>query len=772
MYIKKISHPSGLLDEIEGSVQGHRDGHGFLIRDDGDGDIFLSPNEMRAVLHKDRVKVRIVRQDRKGRPEGRVVEIIERPAQPIIGRLLNEGGIWIVAPEDKRYGQDILIPKVGIGAGKPGQVVVVELTEPPALFGQPVGRVKEVLGEIDDPGMEIDIAVRKYSVPHEFSAACLNLARELPDKVRPQDSKDRIDLTDVPLVTIDGEDARDFDDAVYCEPAKIGKAKGWRLLVAIADVSNYVETGSAIDIDAYDRATSVYFPRRVIPMLPEKLSNGLCSLNPEVERLCMVCDMLITAKGEIHAYQFYPAVMFSHARFTYTEVAAILANTRGPEAIKRKARVNDLLNLHDVYRALLSSRAVRGAVDFETTETQIICDDNGRIEKIVPRVRTEAHRLIEEAMLAANVCSADFIQSSKHPGLFRVHEGPTPEKKDLLRNYLKSLGLPYTVSDEPKPSEFQHIAQATKERPDAQQIHTMLLRSMQQAIYTPINSGHFGLAYEAYTHFTSPIRRYPDLLVHRVIKAILAHKKYQLPALPLPGEAHAKLAKRLQKNKSGAQMDDAPRIKMSPAEQQAWEAAGLHCSANERRADEASRDVEAWLKCKYMREHLGEEYSGVVTSATSFGIFVTLDNLYVEGLVHITELGGEYFRFDEARQELRGERTGIRYAIGTRVQIQVSRVDLDGRKIDFRLVNPAEEFSPRQMREKGPGKQGGGRNDSGMARGSMIGAEGPKSKSRPFNARKAEAGKPATRHGKVSPKGAPSKSAGSKKSSQARKSRR
>jgi len=768
LYIKKISQPSGILDEIEGSVQGHRDGHGFLIRDDSEGDIFLPPNEMRAVLHKDRVKVRIVRQDRKGRPEGRVVEIIERPAQPIIGRLLNEGGIWIVAPEDKRYGQDILIPKVGIGAGKPGQVVVVELTEPPALFGQPVGRVKEVLGEIDDPGMEIDIAVRKYSVPHEFSAACLNLARELPDKVRPQDSKDRIDLTDVPLVTIDGEDARDFDDAVYCEPAKIGKAKGWRLLVAIADVSNYVDTGSAIDIDAYDRATSVYFPRRVIPMLPEKLSNGLCSLNPEVERLCMVCDMLITAKGDIHAYQFYPAVMYSHARFTYTEVAAILANTRGPEAIKRKARVNDLLNLHDVYRALLASRAVRGAVDFETTETQIICDDNGRIEKIVPRTRTEAHRLIEEAMLAANVCSADFIQNSKHPGLFRVHEGPTPEKKDLLRNYLKALGLPYTVSDEPKPSEFQHIAQATKERPDAQQIHTMLLRSMQQAIYTPINSGHFGLAYEAYTHFTSPIRRYPDLLVHRVIKAILAHKKYQLPVLPLPGEAHAKLAKRLQKNKAGAQMDDAPRIKMSPAEQQAWEAAGLHCSANERRADEASRDVEAWLKCKYMREHLGEEYSGVVTSATSFGIFVTLDTLYVEGLVHITELGGEYFRFDEARQELRGERTGIRYAIGTRVQIQVSRVDLDGRKIDFRLVNPAEEFSPRQLRDKNAAKSG----PHATSKGQGLGSGNSKSKARPYDARKMDSLSSPNRHGKAGPSGAPSKSSGKKKTSQARKSRR
>ncbi|MBM3386513.1 MAG: RNB domain-containing ribonuclease, partial [Betaproteobacteria bacterium] len=361
------------------------------------------------------------------------------------------------------------------------------------------------------------------------------------------------------------------------------------------------------------------------------------------------------------------------------------------------------LHLHDVYRALLASRQVRGAVDFETTETQIVCDESGRIERIVPRVRNDAHRLIEEAMLAANVCSADFIQHAQHPGLFRVHEGPTPEKKDILRNYLKALGLGMGLSDDPHTAEFQKIAQATKDRPDAQQIHTMLLRSMQQAIYTPINSGHFGLAYEAYTHFTSPIRRYPDLLVHRVIKAILLEKKYVLPDLPTPGEAHAKLSKRLQKNKSasGGRVHRMPRVKMSPHEQQAWEAAGLHCSANERRADEASRDVEAWLKCKYMREHLGEEYSGVVSTVTTFGLFVTLDSLYVEGLVHITELGGEYFRFDEARQELRGERTGIRYATGTRVQVQVSRVDLDGRKIDFRLVRPGDDLLPRAMRDKG-----------------------------------------------------------------------
>lgn len=698
-------HSAGLLAEFEGTVFGHRDGHGFVQRDDGEADIYLPPNEMRAVLHKDRVKARIVRHDRKNRPEGRVTEIIERSPNPIIGRLLQESGVWLVAPEDKRYGQDVLIPKSAIGSAKAGQVVVVQLTEPPALFGQPVGRVKEVLGEIDDPGMEIEIAVRKYGVPHEFSDEALALARTLPDAVRPQDKKNRIDLTDIALVTIDGEDARDFDDAVYCEPAKVGRGKGWRLLVAIADVSHYVETGSAIDTDAYDRATSVYFPRRVIPMLPEKLSNGLCSLNPDVERLCMVCDMLVTAKGEVHAYQFYPAVMFSQARFTYTEVAAILANTRGPEAAQRKNLVPHLLDLHDVYQALLRERGVRGAVDFETTETQIVCDEVGRIEKIIPRTRNVAHRLIEEAMLAANVCSADFIASSKHVGLFRVHEGPTPEKKDMLRNYLKAAGIGMTISDDPTPGEFQQIAAATKDRPDAQQIHSMLLRSMQQAIYTPMNSGHFGLAYEAYTHFTSPIRRYPDLLVHRVIKAVLNKGKYQLPSLPTPGEAEAKLSKRL----ASRVKDPEKKPKKASADELAWQAAGLHCSANERRADEASRDVEAWLKCKYMREHLGEEFGGVVTAATGFGIFVTLDAMYVEGLVHITELGGEYFRFDEAKQELRGERTGIRYAIGTRVRVQVSRVDLDGRKIDFRLINEGEALlavTNRAMKDKTGGHTG------------------------------------------------------------------
>jgi ribonuclease R len=659
------------MSEVEGVVQGHRDGHGFLVRDDRQADLYLSPQEMRAVLHRDRVKARIVRYDRKGRPEGRVLEILERRKTPIIGRLLHESGIWLVAPEDKRYGQDIMIPKNAIASAAAGQVVAVELTEPPSLHSQPLGRVTEVLGEIDDPGMEIEIAVRKYEVPHRFSPETLAQTSALPDKVRPADRKGRIILTDVPLVTIDGEDARDFDDAVYCEPIKTGRGKtafeGWRLVVAIADVSHYVKPGEPIDADAYERATSVYFPRRVIPMLPEKLSNGLCSLNPNEDRLAMVCDMLITTSGEIHAYQFFPAVICSHARFTYTEVAAILGNTRGPEAARRKDLVPQLLDLHEVYRALLKERARRGAIDFESTETQIVCDENGRIEKIVPRTRTEAHKLIEEAMLAANVCSADFIAGAKHPSLYRVHEGPTPEKKALLQNYLKALGLGLAISDDPTPAEYQAISAATKDRVDAQQIHTMLLRSMQQAIYTGTNSGHFGLAYEAYTHFTSPIRRYPDLLVHRVIKALLQGKRYGLI--------------------SGATEAPSRSRKGAGAEEEQWEVAGVRCSANERRADEASRDVEAWLKCRYMREHLGEEFSGTVSSVASFGLFVQLDALYVEGLIHVTELGGEYFRFDEVRQELRGERSNVRYVVGTRVRVQVSRVDLDGRKIDFRMLH-------------------------------------------------------------------------------------
>jgi ribonuclease R len=680
---------AAMLAELDGTVDGHREGYGFVIPDAvGEPWVYLSEREMRSVLHRDRVRVRVQRVDRKGRLEGQVLDILERRRAPLIGRLLFEGGQWLVAPEDSRYGQDILIPKNAASNATAGQVVVVELTEPPSLHSQPVGRVVEVLGDIDDAGMEIEIAVRKYEVPHEFSPASLALAAALPDKVRALDRRQRVDLRDVPLVTIDGEDARDFDDAVYCEPFSKGKGKaaltGWRLLVAIADVSHYVKPGEPLDDDAYERATSVYFPRRVIPMLPEKLSHGLCSLNPGVERLTMVCDMVVRDDGVIDAYQFYPAVINSHARLTYTEVAAVLMNTRGPEARQRAVLVPHLLHLHEVYRALLKQRGKRGAIDFETAETQIVCDANGRIERIVARTRNEAHRLIEEAMLAANVCAAEFIAQSGHAGLYRVHEGPTPEKREALQAQLRALGVGLQLSDDPQPAELQAIAKATQGRPDARQVHTMLLRSMQQAVYTAQNGGHFGLAYEAYTHFTSPIRRYPDLLVHRVIKAVLQNRHYAL--------APQASTRALQTRRSLRPAAEANRKPLS-AEVALWEAAGGHCSANERRADEASRDVEAWLKCRYMREHLGEEFAGTVSSVAAFGLFVTLDLLFVEGLLHITELGGEYYRFDEARQELRGERTGTRYAVGTQVQVQVSRVDLDGRKIDFRMVPDADAIT-------------------------------------------------------------------------------
>ncbi|WP_031404109.1 ribonuclease R [Thiomonas sp. FB-Cd] len=674
---------------VEGVVQGHRDGYGLVVSEQGVQDIYLSPQQMRTVMHLDRVRVKIVRQDKRGRPEGQVIEILARSNRPVIGRLLQEGGVWLLAPEDKRYAQDILIPGNAVGTAKAGQIVSVEIAEPASPYAQPVGKVTEVLGELHDPGMEIEIAVRKYGVPHRFSADTERQVAALAAHVREQDRAGRYDLTDVPLVTIDGEDARDFDDAVYCEPANIGREEGFRLIVAIADVSHYVKPGEPLDFDALERATSVYFPRRVIPMIPEKLSNGLCSLNPKVDRLCMVCDMLIDSLGELRAYQFYPAIMRSHARFTYTEVAAILENTRGAEAQAHSELVPHLLHLYDVYTALLKARRVRGAIDLEVPETQIVCDASGRIEKIALRTRNEAHRLIEECMLAANVSAADFLERNKHPGLYRVHEGPTPEKLALLRSFLKTLGLPVSIGDNPEPSDYQQLSDVARERPDAAQINALMLRSMQQAIYSPHNSGHFGLAYTAYAHFTSPIRRYPDLLTHRAIKAVLASQRYKLQppesmVLSLPSaQAQSKAAQA--KLKAGVEVS-VKRIKPASDELLAWEAVGQHCSANERRADEATRDVESWLKCWYMRDKLGEEFVGAITAVTSFGIFVQLTALYVEGLIHISELGAEYFRFDEARNELRGERTGKRYGLGDRVLVQVSRVDLDGRKIDFRMV--------------------------------------------------------------------------------------
>ena len=666
---------------VAGKVSAHRDGFGFVIPDEPGEDLFLSDKEMQKVLHGDRVLAKVTGTDRRGRQEGTIVEVVSRANTHVIGRLLHENGVWIVAPEDKRIGQDILVAGTP-GKAKAGQIVSVELSEQPSRFQQPVGKVVEVLGDLDDPGMEIEIAVRKFGVPHIFSAAALKAAAKLPGEVREADLEDRVDLRDVPLVTIDGEDARDFDDAVYCEPVVVGKANCFRLIVAIADVSHYVKPNDALDVDALERSTSVYFPRRVIPMLPEKLSNGLCSLNPAVDRLTLVCDAVISDTGEIKAYQFYPAVIHSAARLTYNEVADILGNTAGPEAARRPAIVPHLLNLYDVYNALHKARQERGAIDFETTETYIVCNAMGKIEKIIPRTRNDAHKVIEECMLAANVCAADLLIRHKHPGTYRIHASPTKEKLTQVRTFLKQVGLNLEGGDKPSAGDYAAMMRQIKDRPDAQLLQTMLLRSMQQAVYSPDNIGHFGLAYEAYAHFTSPIRRYPDLLTHRAIKAILLGKKYEPKGIELAGlNSNVSNATRKQQAK-----DKAAGTQKHEKDLTIWDALGVHCSANERRADEASRDVEAWLKCYFIKDKLGEEFTGVVAGVTTFGIFVQLDALFVEGLVHITELGTDFFQYDDARHELRGERTGKRYQLTDRVTVQVARVDLEARKIDLVLA--------------------------------------------------------------------------------------
>ncbi|MBR7069702.1 MAG: ribonuclease R [Oxalobacter sp.] len=668
---------------ITGYVQGHPEGFGFLIRDDGEEPIYLPEKEMYKVMPNDRAEVRIAGYDSKGRPEGFIVTVTARSTTHVVGRLVREEGVWRIAPEDRRIAHDILLDGRP-GKAREGQYVNAELTSQPTRYAPPMAKIVEVLGNREDSGIEIEIAVRKFGLPYVFSPDALQQADALPDTVLPEEAKGRIDLRDIPLVTIDGEDARDFDDAVYCMPVTVDGNDGYRLVVAIADVSHYVQPGTPLDGDALSRATSTYFPRRVIPMLPEKLSNGICSLNPDVDRLVMVCDAVISSGGKVTAYQFYPAVMHSAARLTYTTVFAILQNPTGPEAVQYRTLVPHLQDLYGLYHVLAQARERRGAIDFETVETEIICDDNGKIEKILPRERNDAHKLIEECMLVANVCAADFIAHHQHEGLYRVHAHPSIEKLQQVRAFLALSGITLGGGDSPEPTDYASAARQFAGRPDATILQTMLLRSMQQAVYTPDNVGHFGLAFDAYMHFTSPIRRYPDLLTHRVIKAILSGKKYVPKGIErkkLNLDVPASIRKQvLQQQGTGGKDRKVGR------ERAVWEMLGLHCSANERRADDASYDVEQWLKCWYMRDKLGEEFMGSVASVTAFGVFVQLDDLYVEGLVHVTDLGQDYFHYDDIRRELRGERSGVSFRLADKVKVQVSRVNLDARQIDFRLV--------------------------------------------------------------------------------------
>ena len=658
---------------LTGTVMGHRDGFGFFSPDDSNlkdkrgKDFYISSHEMQRVFHGDVVQAILVdRTDRKGRKEVKILEVIEPRKAPIVGRFYVDHHICTVVPEDSKIKQEILIdPKAKLGA-RHGQMVVVNLVQRPTKRSHAIGEVIEVLGDHLAPGMEIEIALRAHDLPHQFPHTVQAEVAGIADEVEESAKLPRKDLRDLPLVTIDGEDARDFDDAVYCHPEASG---GWRLWVAIADVSYYVRHGSALDDEAISRGNSVYFPSQVIPMLPEKLSNGLCSLNPDVDRLCMVCEMTVSATGMLAESKFYPSVMRSHARFTYSKVAAMLdveENETG-QALRNEyaALVPDLENLKAMYLALSDAREKRGAIAFETQESLFLFNDDKKIESVVPLIRNDAHKIIEECMILANVATAKFIEKHNKPGLFRVHDKPSEEKYNNFVTYLAELGISIPSREEPEPRDYCDILTKVVNRPDQELIQTMLLRSMRQAVYQSDNLGHFGLALESYSHFTSPIRRYPDLVVHRVIKSILLEQaKGQVENDANVGAYDYKLEQVIE--------------------------LGEHCSMTERRADEATRDVSDWLKCEFMQDHVGDSFSGVISTVTNFGMFVRLQDLHIEGLVHITSLNSDYYHYDDVRMCLTGENSGVKYRVGDVVTVKVAAVNLDEKKIDLAMLDQVQ----------------------------------------------------------------------------------
>ncbi len=626
-------------------VIGHPEGYGFVKLDAGGEDVHLPEHAMRAVLHGDRVAVRITGTGRDGKTSGEVVSILARGNSRVVGKLRYKDGTWFVVASDRRISQDIVIPRGKLAGAKVDQFVVADIVRQPTPYDEALGAIVEILGDKDSSDIELEIAIRKFNLPHRFSEAALAEAAAFGTEVRPADRRNRVDLRELPLVTIDGETAKDFDDAVYAE--RVGR--GWRLIVAIADVSHYVRPGSALDADARERTTSVYFPRRVIPMLPEALSNELCSLRPQVDRLCLVCDMQVTAAGRIGSYRFYPAVMNSKARLTYTEVAERLPHL---EQAKPKAGSIEasLKALYSLYRQFRKVRDGRGALDFEGQEAVFSFDEQGRVTSIRPAVRNEAHKLIEEMMLAANVCTAQFLAEAKQPLLYRVHDIPLPEKLAALRETLALRGLRLGGGERPSPKDYALLIEQTRDRVDAPALHTVLLRSLPQAIYSPDNAGHFGLAYDHYAHFTSPIRRYPDLLAHRGIKAVLAGKRYT---------------------------------------KENWSQLGELCSANERRADLASREVTQFLKARFLESQIGASVTGTVSGVVPFGAFVTLDETFADGLIHVSTLPRDYYDLGRDKVTLVGQRSGFKLALGERVRVRIAAVNPATAKIDFEYLGPA-----------------------------------------------------------------------------------
>lgn len=641
------------LPLVKGRIQANRDGSGYLIPENGEPDVFLPAHEMRQVFNDDHALVNVVQTKWKAR-EGRIVEVIKRNTLQLAGRFCHEKGVSFVDPNNKFVNQDIIIANGGEGGAKPGQFVVVEITEQPTTRREAIGRVVDILGDRETAGIEVELAVRSYNLPHVWPQEVLQQAQAFASEVPKSESALREDFRHLPFVTIDGADAKDFDDAVYCEPAK----NGYVLYVAIADVSHYVKPGTALDEEAQTRGNSVYFPAKVIPMLPETLSNNLCSLRPKCDRLTLVCVMDLNRDGEIQDFRFTNGVIHSQARLTYDEVAAMLKG----EKTENDRMYKYLKPLEELYRKLLQQRELRGAIDFDTVETQIEFDDKGKIARIVPRLRNEAHRIIEEAMLAANVCAAKYIEKAGIPALYRVHEQPKLEKLNAFRDFLKPFGLRLGGAKAPTTMDYAKLLERITKREDAGLLQTVMLRSMQQAVYSPDNVGHFGLSYGGYTHFTSPIRRYPDLIVHRAIKFILEKKK---------------------KEKYGYNHADMEKF----AEQ---------CSLTERRADRATREATDWLKCEYMLDKLGQQYMGRIVDVTSFGIFVALEEVFVQGLVHITALKNDYYQYEATNHTLRGKKSGKSYRLGDRIEVLVARVDLDAREINFELAGSDEPKSKKK----------------------------------------------------------------------------
>ncbi len=632
---------------MPGRVSAHPDGYGFVIVEESSQDIYLNARQMRQVLHGDRVIVTITGEDARGRREGRIVNVVERANQTLVGRVSVDRGTVVVLPDNKRIHQDLLIPPGELSSAVDGDMVVAQIIEQPGRKHQPVGKVIEVLGQHLEPGMEIDVALRSHGIPFQWPEAVSQEANGFAPTVDEATLQiDREDIRDLPLITIDGEDARDFDDAVWCESLDSG---GWRLIVAIADVAHYVTPGSALDREAIERGTSVYFPGRVVPMLPESLSNGLCSLNPDVDRLCMICDMRLDADGIVKRTQFRNGLMRSHARLTYDQVYNMLSQSSSPLKEQYKTVYPMIESLHSLYKVIAHLRRERGAIDFESNETQFVFDEDRKIREIVPVVRHDAHKMIEECMILANIQAADLLLEHQIPSLYRVHSGPKADRLEDLRAFIALRGLTLTGSDTPSPRDFAHLAQSIKDLPERNIIQSVMLRSMQQAVYQPANDGHFGLALKNYVHFTSPIRRYPDLLVHRGIKHAIS---------------------------KGRKADYAYTLSEVRA-------LGESCSMTERRAEDASRDVSAWLKCEFMLEHVGAEFTGVISAVTSFGVFVELDDTQIEGLLHVTNLHRDYYRFDQAAHALIGERSGRHYHLGDKMVVQVAAVNLEERKIDF-----------------------------------------------------------------------------------------